>query len=425
MDFQLFPFLDVSGQFTGNGRIGDDSWADAGPSSAPVTGYPAGLGTYHGASHMSAEAMFSDEPLMAAGIEGVPAEWYALAGFDEEWDNHQEFVSPGGFPAQFHQGEEGADKANFVNDNAPVQAGPAQDNAPQSPSGSFEGSDDGGLGHQGPADDDEDDDSESFDSPESLAGVAYAPLPQYTPPPVPSGAPQPSYPPYAGYFKSSEEAKVHRRRVRVAAKSQAPDVERVKYHGRQYWVQRIYESIIFTGDAMDSKKAVHLTRLQKATAFTAADIEAKAHHIFDSALAVHERGWIRPQIYHKKVKRGKLLDISEKSLESRLSRICFCLRRSKAVVDDAMRGGVPLALLCDNPEARSFTKQSNSSGNSKRGKKLELVKKLDDEKALKLKKAQEQEQQSPEPLQEQELPEHEDGYSSSEQEQELSEHEQE
>lgn len=108
--------------------------------------------------------------------------------------------------------------------------------------------------------------------------------------------------------------------------------------------------------------------------FEVADLEATAHHIFDAALAVHERGWNRPRIYHKKVVRGKLTDVSEKSVETRLARLCICLKRNKATVDDAIRGGVTLALLCDNPEARCFTKASNNTGNKKRGEKLKLVK---------------------------------------------------
>lgn len=43
-----------------------------------------------------------------------------------------------------------------------------------------------------------------------------------------------------------------------------------------------------------------------------------------------------------------------------------------------MRGGVTLALLCDNPEARGFTKTSNNCGNKVRGKRLRLVKTLEE-----------------------------------------------
>jgi hypothetical protein len=72
--------------------------------------------------------------------------------------------------------------------------------------------------------------------------------------------------------------------------------------------------------------------------------------------------------------RGKLTDVSEKCLERRLARICLCLKHKKATVDDALRGGVTLALLCDNPEARGFTKVSNNTGNKKRGERLRRAK---------------------------------------------------
>lgn len=75
--------------------------------------------------------------------------------------------------------------------------------------------------------------------------------------------------------------------------------------------------------------------------------------------------------------RGKLFDISMNSVESRLSRICELLKLSKAAVDDAIRGGVTLALLCDNPAARLATKESNNAGNDKRARSLAYVSSLE------------------------------------------------
>jgi hypothetical protein len=141
-----------------------------------------------------------------------------------------------------------------------------------------------------------------------------------------------------------------------------------------YWVRRIYEAMIDISDITDGESSIHRQRFMGNTAFDPLDLEAAAHHVFDSALAVHERGWNRPSVYHKKVVRGKLTDVSEKSLERRLGRICLCLKHKKATVDDAVRGGVTLALLCDNPEARGFTKLSNNAGNRKRGERLKRAK---------------------------------------------------
>jgi hypothetical protein len=142
----------------------------------------------------------------------------------------------------------------------------------------------------------------------------------------------------------------------------------------KYWVRRLYEAMIDISSLDDGESSVHRTRFAKSMTFDPADMEATAHHIFDEVLAVHERGWNRPQVYHKKVKRGKLSDLCEKSVEQRLKRICEILRDRKATVDDAMRGGVTLALLCDNPEARAFTKLSNNAGNKKRGERLKREK---------------------------------------------------
>ena len=132
--------------------------------------------------------------------------------------------------------------------------------------------------------------------------------------------------------------------------------------------------MIDISDISDGNASVHRQRFTGKPGFDPADLEATAHHVFDSAIAVHERGWTRPKVYHKKVVRGKLADISENSIESRLARICLRLKQNKATVDDAVRGGVTLALLCDNPEARGSTKLSNNAGNKKRGERLKMVK---------------------------------------------------
>ncbi|KAJ4346188.1 hypothetical protein N0V95_005604 [Ascochyta clinopodiicola] len=179
------------------------------------------------------------------------------------------------------------------------------------------------------------------------------------------------------HFRTSTEAKAHRRRARLAPKSQATDIARVKKFGRDYWVRRIYNAMIDIRYITDGPQSIHRMRFTQEfdgqPTFSALDLEATAHHVFDEAIAVHERGWNRPIAYHKKVVRGKLVDRSEASLEMRLSRICLCLQQKKSSVDDAIRGGVTLALLCDNPEARSFTKASNDVGNKKRGERLKVT----------------------------------------------------
>lgn len=106
------------------------------------------------------------------------------------------------------------------------------------------------------------------------------------------------------------------------------------------------------------------------------DLEATAHHIFDRAVAVHEIGWNRLLIYYKDAKRGKLVDVGEKCLERRLACICRVLQQQKSIVDDALRGGITLRLLCDNPAARGATKISNNLGNKKRGLRLKALREM-------------------------------------------------
>lgn len=207
-----------------------------------------------------------------------------------------------------------------------------------------------------------------------LTTSSYTPLPSVLaaePEPAP---PTTIYQAYSSHFRTSADAKAYRRRPRLQPKSQATDVKRVKQFGRDYWVRRLYNAMVDTSNMTDGEQSIHRVRFtQKPLPFDPLDLEATAHHIFDEAIAVHERGWNRPTVYHKKVVRGKLVDLSETSVEMRLSRICLCLQQKKSSVDDAIRGGVTLALLCDNPEARSFTKQSNDVGNKKRGERLKVT----------------------------------------------------
>lgn len=211
--------------------------------------------------------------------------------------------------------------------------------------------------------------------PAPLTTSNYTPLLNEPAPPVPTTI----YPTYSGYFANSADAKAHRRRARLPPKSQALDIARVKHFGRNYWVRRLYNAMVDISAITDGESSIHRTRFTQKLgkdqdyAFDPLDLEATAHHIFDEAIAVHERGWNRPTVYHKNAVRGKLVDVSETSLELRLSRICLCLQQKKSVVDDAIRGGVTLALLCDNPEARSFTKASNDVGNKKRGERLRVT----------------------------------------------------
>jgi hypothetical protein len=74
------------------------------------------------------------------------------------------------------------------------------------------------------------------DRPQDLSEETYEPTNDCVEPPPDPNAPLPIYAPYAGLFATSEAAKRHRKRIRVAPKSQAPDVERVKRYGRKLTV---------------------------------------------------------------------------------------------------------------------------------------------------------------------------------------------
>jgi hypothetical protein len=205
----------------------------------------------------------------------------------------------------------------------------------------------------------------------------YKPVHDFTDRPKPLNAPAPVYAAYAGHFATSAEAKEHRKRIRHTPQQKniehTEDLDRVRRIGRPFWVCRLYGAMIDVSCIADSESSIHRNRFVVARAFDEKDLEAAAHKIFDEALAVHERGWNKPLVYYKKVHRGKLQDHCLDSVEKRLALICKCLSESKAAVDDALRGGITLALLCDNPIARGGTKQSNNAGNARRGERLKMV----------------------------------------------------
>jgi hypothetical protein len=205
----------------------------------------------------------------------------------------------------------------------------------------------------------------------------YKPVHDFTDRPKPLNGPAPVYAPYAGHFATSAEAKEHRKRIRHTPQQKniehTEDLDRVRRIGRPFWVCRLYGAMIDVSCIADSESSIHRNRFVVARAFDEKDLEAAAHKIFDEALAVHERGWNKPLVYYKKVHRGKLQDHCLDSVEKRLALICKCLSESKAAVDDALRGGITLALLCDNPIARGGTKQSNNAGNARRGERLKMV----------------------------------------------------
>jgi hypothetical protein len=207
--------------------------------------------------------------------------------------------------------------------------------------------------------------------------ISYQPLYDFVGLPQPPNAPTPVYAAYVGYFATAAEAKQHRKRVRCGPDEKkikcTPDLQMVKAYGRQYWVRRLYESMIDVSCISDSESSIHRQRFIDGKVFEEKDIEAAAHKVFDEAVAVHERGWNHPKVYYKKVHRGKLQDHCLDSVEKRLALICRCLAESKAAVDDVLRGGITLGLVCDNPMARGGTKQSNNTGNRRRGERLRLI----------------------------------------------------
>ena len=136
--------------------------------------------------------------------------------------------------------------------------------------------------------------------------------------------------------------------------------------------------IDISDELTDGERSVHRARFTENAAFDPLDLEAAAHHVFDQAIAVHLHGWCKPALYQKKAMRGRLSDLLETSVERRLASICDILKHTKAAVDDVMRGGITLALLCDNPVARSSTKIANNTGNEKRGQRLKVAKDLEE-----------------------------------------------
>ena len=126
-----------------------------------------------------------------------------------------------------------------------------------------------------------DKDSQSVAQSEASSVVDY--VPSITlPPPIPVQNPQRClYVPYQSKFKTGEEAKAHRKRMRIEPKKD-PRVAFVKRHGREFWVRKIYEAMVNSSDLEDGEKSTHYNRFVNKLAFSADDVEATAHHLFVS-----------------------------------------------------------------------------------------------------------------------------------------------
>jgi hypothetical protein len=170
------------------------------------------------------------------------------------------------------------------------------------------------------------------------------------------------YAPYRYLFKSAEEARAFRKKVRHPAKI-ARDIDRVEEYGRYYWTKRIYEAMINVDLIFDNKGSTIATNFSKIHHFNEEDLEATAHHIFDACISIHRRGWHGYDYNRKNYKRGKLMDIFPETIEGRLERICGLLKHSKAIANDCVAGGDLLLQTVDNPIHRASTKTANNKGN--------------------------------------------------------------
>ncbi|KAF2021721.1 hypothetical protein BU24DRAFT_446676 [Aaosphaeria arxii CBS 175.79] len=158
---------------------------------------------------------------------------------------------------------------------------------------------------------------------------------------------------------------------------------------RDNWVADIYTAMISTDKATDGPTSCYLRRI-KTMSISPADLEAAAHHVFDTAITVHEKGWCRPLMYHSEA-RGQLRFRCMNNILDRLIAICECLAHSKAAVNDAIQGGVPLHRLVNNPRERMKTKQWKNRSNALRKRQLEAgIKALKDDLESKMRKTSEE-----------------------------------
>lgn len=169
------------------------------------------------------------------------------------------------------------------------------------------------------------------------------------------------YPAYRAVFADSATARAHRRLPKHKSRP-ASDINDA-LRRRDFWVKRIYESMVDVSVASDGKTSWQYKRFGTQSAYDPDDLEAAAHNVFDRALAVHRTGWTRPLIYQKVAVRGKRQDKGGESVLHRLEAICAVLQQSKAAVDEAIQGGLKLARLCYNPYERKVGKKGNQSAN--------------------------------------------------------------
>ncbi|KAF2741891.1 hypothetical protein M011DRAFT_482139 [Sporormia fimetaria CBS 119925] len=200
-------------------------------------------------------------------------------------------------------------------------------------------------------------------------------LPPTLSPPTSTSSPTPArtgaFPPFPRRFRSGAEARQHRRSSREPPKTD-PNISAVKAN-RDHWVQKIYEAMIDVTAIQDCANSPHRKRFMQGV-WDPLDLEATAHHVFEKVLAVHEQGWARPMLYHKKAVRGDRMDTAGNDAGKRLQLVCEVLRTNKAACNDAIQGGITLARLVYNPKMVELTKAGNNTANQDRGKRLKLGK---------------------------------------------------
>ncbi|KAF2273672.1 uncharacterized protein EI97DRAFT_435841 [Westerdykella ornata] len=189
----------------------------------------------------------------------------------------------------------------------------------------------------------------------------------------------PAFPPFKRHFATGDDARNHRRAAKRSI-NRDPNIAAVKAN-RDDWVRRLYEAMININGLIDKESSTHRKRFETG-AFDQMDLEAAAHNVFDKAIAVHERGWTRPLVYHKEAVRGKFKDPAKNCCRTRLEILCEVLTKSKAACNDALQGGLELAQLAYNPSLRIGGKIGNAIANQQRRERLQVGTEVLNERAV-------------------------------------------
>lgn len=202
------------------------------------------------------------------------------------------------------------------------------------------------------------------------SSVEGLPTPATSAPSTPPRAP--IYAHFAQRFADSAAAAAHRAKPRMEPIPKDRTFDSIKSNP-EFWVESLHDAMLNTSDVLDGttsqgwKRFVEAPAKKSGPVYEDDDIEAAAWEVFDTFIALYERGLNLPKRLDNRD--GKFPEPG--SAHDRIEQICDTLKIWKSTCVDVMDGGWKLQKLVLNPNACCGVKAGNCKSNLE---KAELLK---------------------------------------------------